>query len=69
VTNLYWAQALRLKDKLRYVMVDINGEPGLLRYFDGRLESAQSFVTDGERIIAIYTVRNPDKLAHISQTA
>jgi RNA polymerase sigma-70 factor (ECF subfamily) len=29
---------------------------------DGQLESAQAIVTDGERIVAIYAVRNPDKL-------
>ena len=40
-------------------MATINGEPGLLRYLDGQLESAQAFVTDGERIVAIYAVRNP----------
>ena len=41
-------------------------EPGVLRYMDGQLESAQAFVTDGERIVAIYAVRNPDKLARIA---
>jgi len=51
-----------------YRMALINGEPGLLRYVDGRIESAQAFVTDGERIVAIYAVRNPDKLAGIPAT-
>jgi len=66
VTNLYWAQALRLGARLEYRMATINGEPGVLRYMDGQLESAQAFVTDGERIVAIYTIRNPDKLARIA---
>jgi RNA polymerase sigma-70 factor (ECF subfamily) len=66
VTNLYWAQQLRLGAGLQYRLVSVNGEPGLLRYMNGQLESAQSFVTDGERIVAIYTVRNPDKLARIA---
>jgi RNA polymerase sigma-70 factor (ECF subfamily) len=65
VTNLYWAQHLRLGDQVSYRLALVNGEPGLLRYVDGRLESAQAFVTDGGRIHAIYTVRNPDKLAAI----
>jgi RNA polymerase sigma-70 factor (ECF subfamily) len=65
ITNLYWAQVLRLKDQVAYRMATINGEAGLLRYMNGQLESAQAFVTDGERIVAIYTVRNPDKLAGI----
>ncbi|WP_374566286.1 RNA polymerase sigma-70 factor [Ideonella sp.] len=67
ITNLYWAMALRLKDKVAYRIAQINGEPGLLRYIDGQLESAQAVVTDGERIVAIYAVRNPDKLAGIPQ--
>ena len=66
VTNLYWAHHLRLGQQLEYRMAIINGEPGFLRYVDGQLESAQTVVTDGERIVAIYVVRNPDKLAHIT---
>ncbi len=65
VTNLYWAHALRLGPRLQYRIATINGEPGLLRYVDGRLESANAVVTDGERIVAIYAVRNPDKLVNV----
>jgi RNA polymerase sigma-70 factor (ECF subfamily) len=46
--------------------VEINGEPGLLRFLDGRLDAAISVVTDGIRILDVYTVRNPDKLRHIT---
>ena len=65
VTNLYWAQALRYGPRLDYRIATINGEPGLLRYVDRKLESAQAVVTDGERIVAFYVVRNPDTLARI----
>lgn len=69
VTNLYWALSRRLlPEQIDYRPAMLNGEPGLLRYIDGQLESAQAFVTDGEQIVAIYTVRNPDKLAGISRT-
>jgi RNA polymerase sigma-70 factor (ECF subfamily) len=66
VTNLYWAQYLRVGARVSYRIATINGEPGLLRYFDGRLESAQAIATDGERILAFYVVRNPDKLSRIA---
>ena len=66
VTNLYWAHALKLKDRLRYRIATINGEPGLLRYIDGQLESAMAIETDGERILTLYSIRNPDKLARIA---
>ena len=66
VTNLFWAHALRYGPRMTYRLATINGEPGLLRYLDGRLESANAVVTDGERIVAIFGVRNPDKLANIA---
>jgi RNA polymerase sigma-70 factor (ECF subfamily) len=65
ITKIYCELVQHLGDDIRYVHVRINGEPGLLRYVDGKLESAQSFVIENGRIVAIYVVRNPDKLAHI----
>lgn len=65
IANLYWALFLRLGAQVAYRMALINGEPGLLRYVNGRIESAQALVTDGERIVAIYAVRNPDKLVGV----
>jgi RNA polymerase sigma-70 factor (ECF subfamily) len=66
VTNLYWANALRLGPRISWHIATINGEPGLLRYVDGQLETASAVVSDGERILAIYAIRNPDKLARIA---
>ena len=43
----------------------VNGLPGVLVYFDGELDQVQSVAVEGEKIIAIYVVRNPEKLAHI----
>jgi RNA polymerase sigma-70 factor (ECF subfamily) len=65
IANLYSVMSKRLGNQIAYRIAQINGEPGLLRYIGGQLESAQTFVTDGERIVAIYTMRNPDKLAGI----
>jgi RNA polymerase sigma-70 factor (ECF subfamily) len=66
VANLYWAHYRNLGERIVYRIATVNGEPGLLRYIDGRLESAQAVVTNGEQILAIYVIRNPDKLANIS---
>jgi RNA polymerase sigma-70 factor, ECF subfamily len=66
VTNLFWAHALRLGPRVRYRIATINGEPGVLRYIDDQLESATAVVTDGERIVALYAIRNPDKLANVA---
>ena len=66
VTNLFWAHHRRLGHTLSYRIATINGTPGFLRFVDGKLESAQAVVTDGEHIVAFYAVRNPDKLARIA---
>ena len=66
VTNLYWALHLRLGERLGYRIATVNGRPGLLRYVDGQLESAQDIVIEDGRIVAFYIVRNPDKLAGIA---
>jgi RNA polymerase sigma-70 factor, ECF subfamily len=66
LADLYFATFRRHGDQVEYRAASINGEPGLLRYFDGVLESAQAFVFDGGRIVAIYAVRNPDKLARVA---
>jgi RNA polymerase sigma-70 factor (ECF subfamily) len=41
----------------------INGEPGLCIRDGGRLTATMSIATDGERVLAVYAVVNPDKLA------
>jgi RNA polymerase sigma-70 factor (TIGR02957 family) len=63
LAQLYYAVARRHAGAMRVVVAEVNGTPGLLRFIDGRLESIQSFQTDGERIVAIQAQRNPEKLA------
>ena len=48
--------------------VDINGEPGLLLLLDGAIFSTVTIECDGDRIAAIYAVRNPEKLSRITTT-
>lgn len=47
----------------------INGAAGALIYLDGELEFTLSLAVDGEKIAAIYLVRNPDKLRHVPAAA
>jgi RNA polymerase sigma-70 factor (ECF subfamily) len=56
----------RYLSRLTERVVSINGEPGLLMCFDGQPVSAISIDTDGLRILAVYTVLNPDKLKNIT---
>jgi RNA polymerase sigma-70 factor (ECF subfamily) len=65
IAQLLYAPTLRPENEVRIELVQLNGQPGLLRYVHGELESAQSYVTDGERIVRIYVQRNPEKLRRI----
>lgn len=46
----------------------INGAMGAVVYLDGELDGTLTFAVDGERIAAIYLVRNPDKLQRVPAT-
>ena len=67
VAGVFWSLEHRFPGQVSYRMATINGEPGLLRYVDGKIESAQSFIVDDGKIVAVYIVRNPDKLIGIPQ--
>ena len=41
----------------------VNGETGLCIRDGNRLAATMSIATDGERIVAVYAVVNPDKLS------
>ena len=49
---------------IRIVPMTINGSAGALLYMDGEIDHTLSVAIDGEKIAAIYLVRNPDKLRH-----
>jgi len=63
----YWALEHAFPQRVQYRMATINGAPGLLRYVDGKIESAQSFDFADGQIAAVYIVRNPDKLQNLPE--
>ncbi|MET3493801.1 RNA polymerase sigma-70 factor [Variovorax boronicumulans] len=67
LAQLYFSLWRRMGASVRMELAEINGEPGLLRFIDGELESAQTFEIEDERIVRIRVQRNPDKLARIAQ--
>jgi RNA polymerase sigma-70 factor (ECF subfamily) len=69
IAGVYWSLEHQYPKQVSYRMARVNGEPGLLRYVDGKLESVQSFVIDDDRIVAIFVIRNPDKFAGIPPLA
>ncbi len=46
----------------------VNGEAGYLTYEGGHLIGVTAIDTDGERILALYRVLNPDKLRRLAES-
>lgn len=57
----------RAQVKLEIRPMNINAEPGLLIFLDGKLEQSMTFELADGRIRAIYIMRNPDKLKHLAK--
>jgi RNA polymerase sigma-70 factor (ECF subfamily) len=68
VAGSFWSLEHQYPQQVVYRQARVNGGPGLVRYVDGKLESAQAFVIEDGRIAAVFIVRNPDKLAGVPQT-
>ena len=54
---------------IRIEPMTINGAVGALLYMDGEVDHSLSLAIDGDRIAAIYIVRNPDKLRHVPRVS
>ena len=67
VAGVYWSLEHLAPGQVAYRPARVNGEPGLLRYVDGKIESAQSFIVDDGCIVAVFVMRNPDKLTALPQ--
>lgn len=48
-------------------IAEINGRPGLVLHNHGQFDSTLDIETDGERIVSLYLVRNPEKLARVER--
>ena len=68
VAGVFWSLEHQFPGQVAYRPARVNGAPGLLRYVDGTLESAQAFTFDGGQIAAVFIMRNPDKLRALAQT-
>lgn len=68
VAQILAAMAVHYAGAFDAVIVDVNGEPGLLIDHDGE-PSVVSLTVDGGRIREINVIRNPHKLRHLHRTA
>jgi len=53
----------RYLPSLTFTPVNVNDEAGLAVYVDSQLLSVITILTDGQRILGVYSILNPDKLA------
>jgi RNA polymerase sigma-70 factor (ECF subfamily) len=67
VAGVFWSVEHKFPSRVTYRAARVNGEAGLLRYVDGKLESAQAFIIEDDKIVAVFVIRNPDKLAGVPQ--
>ncbi|MEL1264169.1 RNA polymerase sigma-70 factor [Pseudoxanthomonas putridarboris] len=62
IARLFWAAYRRRDPAIEWRMGMVNGEPAILRYRTGKLAAVMVATTDGERIVELLNVANPDKL-------
>lgn len=67
VAGVFWTLEHKFPMEVAYKIALVNGEPGVLRFVQGKLESVQSFIVDNERIVAVFIMRNPEKLVSVPQ--
>ncbi len=53
------------RSTLAFKLADINGQPGILNYVDGHLQSVWTFDIFDGRLYTIYSVLNPNKLVRL----
>ena len=63
IAQLLYAPTVRTVRRMRVEIARVNGELAVMRYFEGALESVQTFASENGRITAIHVQRNPEKLA------
>ncbi len=59
-------KSMSLGARRRVEIAQINGAPGFLIYIGDALDQTLSIETDGERIVAVFAIRNPAKLGAIA---
>lgn len=66
IAQLFYAAFLRHGKGVRIELVMLNDQWALLRFIDGKLESAQTYDIEDKHIVRIQVQRNPEKLERIA---
>jgi RNA polymerase sigma-70 factor, ECF subfamily len=65
VVRLFVVAVAGHADRITRELKEINGEPGIVEFYDGHIFAANTFSSENGKITAIYRVMNPDKLKAI----
>lgn len=63
VMRLFTIAFRSISDHVTTEMIEINGEPGLVEYYDGQPFAATTFLIHDGKIVEIFRIMNPDKLS------
>jgi RNA polymerase sigma-70 factor (ECF subfamily) len=62
VMRLFTLAFRSIREHLTTEIIEINGEPGVVEYYDGRPFAVTTIGVEDGRIVRLYRVMNPDKL-------
>jgi RNA polymerase sigma-70 factor (ECF subfamily) len=65
ITRLFLGLEHKYPGVVTHEIIELNGQPAIGSYHDGVITYVTLFETDGDHILAVYRVLNPDKLAHL----
>jgi len=65
ITRLFLGLEHKYPGVVAHEIIELNGQPAIGSYHDGVITYVTLFETDGNHILAVYRVLNPDKLAHL----
>ncbi|HET8729039.1 MAG TPA: RNA polymerase sigma factor SigJ [Alphaproteobacteria bacterium] len=66
IARLLLGVARKVPGRLVDRVLPVNGQPGIVTFVDGRPFAATSIETDGQRILSMFRVLNPDKLGGLA---
>ena len=58
-----------VREHITSEIVEINGEPGVVEYYDGQPFAATTIAVEDEKIIGLYRVMNPEKLRAFAKSS
>jgi RNA polymerase sigma-70 factor (ECF subfamily) len=62
VMRLFTIAFAAIRDHISAEIIEINGEPGVVEYYDGEPFAATTLSIEDGKIVGLYRVMNPDKL-------